>query len=103
MRALRDIRARRRKAQRCYLREHDKDNIIVMSTADIRDAAMKLTPEEKARLAEELLASLDVPDQAEIDAAHAEEAERRIDALDSGKTQSVPADEVFRDLEARKR
>jgi putative addiction module component (TIGR02574 family) len=74
-----------------------------MSTADIRDAAMKLSPEEKARLAEELLASLDAPDQAEIDGACGEEAERRIDSLDAGKTKAIPADDVFRDLEARKR
>lgn len=50
-----------------------------MSPAAIRDAAMKLTPEETARLAEELLASLDAPNQAGIDAAWGEEAERRID------------------------
>jgi putative addiction module component (TIGR02574 family) len=74
-----------------------------MSTADIRDAALKLAPDEKARLAEELLASLDSPDQGDIDAACGEEAERRIDALDAGTTKALPADDVFRDLEARKR
>ena len=74
-----------------------------MSTAEIRDAAMKLSREEKARLADELIASLDPPDQADIDAAWGEEAERRIDALDAGTTKPIPADDVFREIEARRR
>ena len=74
-----------------------------MSTTEIRDAALRLTPEEKVRLAEELLASVDDVDQRAIDAAWGEEAERRIDALDAGSTKPIPADDVFRDLEARPR
>ena len=74
-----------------------------MSTTEIRDAALRLTPEEKVRLAEELLASVDDVDQPAIDAVWGEEAERRIDALDAGTTKAIPADEVFRDLEARRR
>lgn len=74
-----------------------------MSTTEIRDAAMKLPAEEKVRLAEALLASLDDPDQAAIDAAWADEAERRIDALDSGRTTAIPTDDVLRDIEARRR
>ena len=73
-----------------------------MSTAEIRDAALRLTPEEKARLAEELLASLDAPDRAAIDAEWGAAAERRVDELDAGKTTAIPADDVFRDLEARR-
>lgn len=74
-----------------------------MSTAEIREAALKLTSDEKARLAEELLSSLDAPDQAEIDAIWGEEAERRIEAIDAGASKTIPADEVFRDLEGRER
>ena len=64
---------------------------------------MRMSAPEKARLAEELLASLDAPDQAEIDAAWGDEAERRIDALDSGATKTIPAPDVFRDLQDRRR
>jgi putative addiction module component (TIGR02574 family) len=74
-----------------------------MSTAEIREAALKLSRDDKARLAEELLASLDGPDQSTIDAAWGEEAERRIDALDAGTTKALPAEQVFRDIEARRR
>jgi putative addiction module component (TIGR02574 family) len=66
-----------------------------MSTTEIRDAAMKLSREERVRLAEALLTSLDAPDPA-IDAAWAEEAERRIDALDAGTTKAIPAAEIGR-------
>lgn len=73
-----------------------------MSTAEIRDAALKLNSEEKARLAEELLASLDSPDRRAIDAARAQEAERRIDAIDAGAP-TLPEEEVYRQIESRRR
>ena len=69
---------------------------------DIRRAAMQLPAEEKARLAEELLSSLDTSEQIEIDAEWTEEIERRIDEVDSGKVKTIPADQVFRELEERK-
>jgi putative addiction module component (TIGR02574 family) len=74
-----------------------------MSTTEIRDAALKLSREEKVRLAEELLASVDDAAQPALDAVWGEEAERRIDALDAGTTKPIPAGEVFRELEARRR
>jgi putative addiction module component (TIGR02574 family) len=72
-----------------------------MSAESITAAALALTPEEKAKLAEQLLDSLDRPDQAEIDTAWAEEAERRIDRLDRGEERTVPADQALRDARAR--
>ena len=69
-----------------------------MSTAEIRAAALKLNSEENSRRAEELLASMDAPDQAAIDAAWADEAERRIDAVEAGAP-TIPADQVFRELQ----
>ena len=74
-----------------------------MSTDEIRDAALKLDREERARLAEELLTSLNDPDRPSIDAAWGAEAERRIDALDSCKSKAIPEDEVFRAIEDRRR
>jgi len=66
------------------------------SPNEVRSAAMSMTPEERARLAEELLASLDGPERSEIDAAWAEEIERRIVEMESGKVKGIPAEEVFR-------
>ena len=68
---------------------------------DIATEALALSPEDKARLAEQLLASLEGPDRAEIDHAWAQEAERRIDALDRGEERTSPAEEVLQKIQAR--
>lgn len=74
-----------------------------MSTHEIIDAAMSLPPEEKARLAEQLLASLDSREQQQVDEEWAAEVEQRIDDLDAGRIQTIPGEEVFRRLANRKR
>ena len=66
------------------------------TTEEIIAAALKLPPESKAKLADELLASLDGPEQTEIDDAWAVEAERRIDDYDAGGIKTIPADQVLR-------
>ncbi len=65
--------------------------------------AMGLTAKEKAELAEELLASLDGPEQQDIDAAWALEAEARIDALEAGQIKTESAEDVLRALKDLKR
>ena len=45
---------------------------------EILSAALSLSPGERAMLADHLLASLDAPNQKEIDGAWAQEAERRM-------------------------
>ena len=62
--------------------------------AELSAQAKALPPEERARLAEELLASLD-PHETEVEAAWDEELRRRIEEVESGTVQLVPADEVF--------
>ena len=60
--------------------------------------ARALPPEDRARLAEELLASLhDHPDP-EIEAAWDEEIRRRIAEIESGTAKLIPADEVFAEI-----
>lgn len=56
--------------------------------------ARALPPEDCARLAEELVASLD-PHDAEVEAAWDVELRRRIDAIDRGEARSIPAEEAF--------
>jgi putative addiction module component (TIGR02574 family) len=68
----------------------------------VLETALALPAESRATLAEKLLRSLDAPDQAEIDAAWTLEAEKRLAAIERGEARTVPADEVFRSLAARK-
>jgi putative addiction module component (TIGR02574 family) len=56
--------------------------------------AQALAPEDRARLAEELLASLD-PHDAEIDAAWDVELRRRIDEVECGTVSMIPAEQAF--------
>lgn len=55
--------------------------------------ALRLTPSERAALAQRLLASLD--DDAEIEEAWAAEIERRIAEVESGAVQVVPIAEAL--------
>ena len=62
--------------------------------AELSAQAQALPPEDRARLAEELLASLD-PRETEVEAAWDEELRRRIDEVERGTVQLVPADRAF--------
>lgn len=62
--------------------------------------ARRLPPAERAQLIENLLASLDEPD-ARIDAAWAEEAERRLQLVDGGEMPTRDAAEVMAELRRR--
>lgn len=66
-----------------------------MSTplADLEAAALKLPPEERLRLAENLLAS--VPPEPEVWGAWLEEAERRVTDEDAGRAVGIPLDEAI--------
>ena len=59
--------------------------------------ARALSPEDRVRLAEELLATVQEHDAA-VEAAWDEEIRRRIAEIDSGKAKLVPADEVFAEV-----
>lgn len=68
---------------------------------EILRTALLLSPNERAMLADHMLASLDGPDQKEIDAAWAEEAERRMREIDEGKVELIDGDLVLERLRAR--
>jgi len=63
-------------------------------TKDILNAALKLPATERARLVNELLASLESPDEA-IDRLWEQEVEDRIAAYRAGHLQSVSLHEVL--------
>lgn len=62
--------------------------------AELTAKAQALPPHERARLAEELLASLD-PHEAEVEAAWVEELRRRIDEVERGAVALIPASQAF--------
>lgn len=62
---------------------------------EIVASAMKLPQEERVRLAEELIASLDEEIEPDVEEIWLAEAERRLNEFRSGKTCGVPAAEAF--------
>ena len=62
--------------------------------------ALKLTPQERATLAEHLIASLDAIDDAENERLWLEEADRRYQEYKKGNIQARPAAEVLNDARA---
>jgi putative addiction module component (TIGR02574 family) len=70
---------------------------------DLLREALTLPPEARADLAERLLDSITPPEHSDVDEAWAREAERRLSEYEAGKVQSIPADEVFRDLMLKRR
>ena len=59
----------------------------------VETEALKLSAEERARLADRLIASLSA--DAEVEEAWATEVERRIAAIESGRVQLIPATEAI--------
>lgn len=64
------------------------------SLKQIEEQARALSAEDRARLAESMLESLHVP-VSEVEAAWAEEIERRVAAFDRGEIPSYSAEDVF--------
>lgn len=68
---------------------------------NILRAALLLSPNERAMRADHLLSSLDRLNQKEIDAAWAEEAERRMREIDEGKVELIDGELVMERLRSR--
>ena len=74
---------------------------MVNTYDEIFGAALSLPPGLRAMHAEHLLKSLDSIKQAEIDALWAEEAEKRVQAIEQGQVTLIPGEQVFRSLRSR--
>ena len=70
---------------------------------DLIKDALSLSPGERAMLANHLLESLDREEQKSMDAAWAEEAECRAQAIDEGRAKLIPGEQVMAELRARAR
>lgn len=66
----------------------------------LRREALSLPVEERAKLAEQLLSSLDSLSDEENEHLWFQEAARRADELDRGTTQRIPAEDVRREAKA---
>ena len=60
--------------------------------------ALDLPVDQRARVAERLLESLDDLPEEQIERLWAKEAQRRVEAADRGEIQSYPADKVHREV-----
>jgi putative addiction module component (TIGR02574 family) len=76
---------------------------MIRNSAKIVSDALSLPPRSRAKLAEQLLESLDDPKQKEIDRLWADEVEDRIDAYERGELKVIPGQEVFRRLKPKKK
>ena len=72
-----------------------------MTVEEIQAAALKLPLNERAALAEALLASLDDLTPEELDVLWAKEAQRRWESLQAGTSHTVPAEVVLREAQER--
>jgi hypothetical protein len=70
---------------------------------ELKEEALRLGPEARAKLARELLASLDAMSEAEIEELWVEEAIRRDEEMDNGTARAYPADEVLARARARRK
>ena len=67
---------------------------------ELEAAALKLPPDERARLVHRLLASLESLDEQDVEVDWIEEAERRYDQYRQGILTGRPADVVLREAKA---
>jgi len=74
-----------------------------VSVEELKAEALRLSPEARAYLARELLASLDAMSEAEIEKLWIDEAIRRDEELDTGAARAYPADEVLARARARRK
>lgn len=72
----------------------------MMTVNALRTEAMALPPQDRARLAEELLASLDELSEVEAEQLWLDEAARRARELDAGLVERIPAELVHNEAEA---
>ena len=76
---------------------------MIRNSAKVISDALSLPPRSRAKLAEQLIESLDDPKQKETDRLWADEVEDRIDAYERGELKAIPGEEVFRRMKPRKK
>jgi putative addiction module component (TIGR02574 family) len=73
-----------------------KGLIMTITLNEILPLTRDLELSDRAKLAEQLLTSLDEPSEGEVEKLWVEEAKRRLTAYRAGQVEAIPAEEVFR-------
>ncbi|MFN8525204.1 MAG: addiction module protein [Chloroflexota bacterium] len=71
---------------------------MALTAKEVTQIAMNLPSEDRARLAQELLASLQDPAEVDVQAAWDAEIRRRLSEIESGTAELAPAEEVFAEI-----
>ncbi len=70
---------------------------------ELEERALGLPIESRAKLAKQLLLSLEEPGADENERIWAEEAQNRLNGIKQGRTQTIPAEEVLQEARERLR
>ncbi len=62
---------------------------------EVIEAALKLDPQARAEVAQELLESLEESAYGELSPAWEEELDRRVQEIEAGRVQLIPGEQVF--------
>jgi putative addiction module component (TIGR02574 family) len=73
-----------------------------MSASEFYEAGLALPPSVRKDVALRLLESIEVADQDSIDEAWTEEIGSRVDDILSGNVRTIPGEQVFAELAARR-
>lgn len=71
---------------------------MTAATTKLEEKLLSLPCEDRIYLVEKLLKSLNSPSREEIDKAWAEESEKRIDELETGKVKTIPGEQAFQKI-----
>ena len=74
---------------------------MTAATTKLEEKLLSLPCEDRIYLVEKLLKSLNSPSREEIDKAWAEESEKRIDELETGKVKTIPGEQAFQKIRKR--
>jgi putative addiction module component (TIGR02574 family) len=80
--------------------------VVSMAWEELLEKALQLPSDEKERIARALYENLadeeeEDEDPTEVEAAWAEEIQRRVEEIRNGTVETIPADEVMTELGAR--
>jgi len=74
---------------------------MTTDTKQIFKKALSLSPIERAELIEKLFHSFEFSDRENVDSLWADDAEKRVDAFESGSLPAKPAKNVFKKIERK--
>ncbi len=74
---------------------------MTLLAENLKKEALKLSPSERARIAHELIVSLDELSDDILDKEWEAEIQRRVQMIKKGKAKGQPAEEVFAEIEAK--